>query len=212
MTVLPLRTDDGVVIAADVADPDGPPDAAAVLLHPHPLMGGDRTAPVPAHLFSHLPAEGISALRFDFRGAGGSGGSHGGGEAEVADVRAAVTRAHEHTGAPVWLVGWSFGADVSLLCTHEAVAGWVCVTPPLSLGGIGGAAGVDPRTKLVLVAEHDQFCPPVTATERCARWENTEVRVIRGADHFLAGHLGAVAVAVRDALLGGPGPHAMPVA
>lgn len=189
MTVLVLHTDDGVEIEAEQADPPGQALAAAVLAHPHPQMGGDRRAPVPDRLFRELPTAGVAVLRFDFRGAGGSSGSFGGGEPETADVRAAIEWLHDHTGLPMWLVGWSFGADVSLLVNSPAVAGWVCVTPPLALEGIGGVAGADERPKVLLVAEHDQFCAPEVAQERTEGWSATEIRVIRGADHFLASAL-----------------------
>jgi alpha/beta superfamily hydrolase len=43
---------------------------------------------------------------------------------------------------------------------------------------------------VLLVAEHDQFCDPVRARERTSGWVATEVEVIPGADHFLAGRLG----------------------
>ena len=193
MTVLLLRTDDGVELEAEHSDPIGEPMAAAVLLHPHPQMGGDRHAPVPAHLFSRLPHAGVSVLRFDFRGAGGSSGSFGGGAPEAADVRCALARQHAHTGLPVWLVGWSFGADVSLLVDEPAVAGWICVTPPLTQPGISESAGSDARPKVLLVAEHDQFCPPRAAAERTGSWVATDTRIVRGADHFLAGHLERIA-------------------
>lgn len=193
MTVLLLRTDDGVDIEAEDADPPAAPSGAAVLLHPHPQMGGDRHAPVPAHLFSRLPEAGISVLRFDFRGAGGSSGTFGGGAPEAADARSALARQHAHTGLPVWLVGWSFGADVSLLVDDPSVAGWICITPPLAQPGIGEVAGADPRTKVLLVAEHDQFCAPQAASERTGHWRNTDTRMLRGADHFLAGQLDRIA-------------------
>ena len=202
MTVLRLHTDDGVGLAAEVAVPDGPCRAAAVLLHPHPAMGGDMHTPVPDHLFRALPPAGVAALRFDFRGAGGSGGAHGGGGPEVADARAAVRELASRVPAPVWLVGWSFGADVSLRLVDGDVAGWVPVAPPLQQDGID-AGGRDPRPVHVLAPEHDQFCPPAAAVERTSGWESTTVEAVAGADHFLAGHLGAVARRVVGLLVDG---------
>ena len=201
MTVLRLHTSDGVDLAAETAGSDGAPRAAAVLLHPHPKMGGDMRTPVPDHLFRTLPASGIEVLRFDFRGAGGSGGSHGGGGPEVADAEAAVAELSGLTSLPVWLVGWSFGADVSLRVTDTAVAGWVPVAPPLQQPGID-ASGGDPRPAHLLVPEHDQFCSPGRAERVTAGWESTTVERIPGADHFLAGRLGALTDLVVGALTG----------
>ena len=194
MTVLRLTTSDGVSLAADMEVPENP-RSAAVLLHPHPLMGGDMQAPVPAHLGDILPAEGIAVLRFEFRGAGDSDGDHDGGQSEAQDVIAAVEKLHAETSLPIWLVGWSFGADVSLQVTDEAVAGWVCITPPLQVVPPEQmAAAQDPRPKRMLVAEHDQFTSPEAVAERVHGWVNTEIQTIPGTDHFLAGRLGAVAL------------------
>jgi alpha/beta superfamily hydrolase len=201
MTVLRLRTADGVDLAAQSALPEGPPVAATVLLHPHPLMGGDMFAPVPQHLFEELPRHGVAVLRFDFRGAGSSEGDHGGGDPEVADVRAAAAELAEIAGMPVWLVGWSFGADVSLMATDDTVAGWVAIAPPLRHVGVV-AAGADLRPKHLLVPEHDQFTGPGAARDATSEWVDTDVRVIDGADHFLGGRLSVVTDLVLGVLSG----------
>ncbi len=180
-------------LAAELALPDQRQTGAAVLLHPHPLMGGDMHAPVPDHLFNALPRAGIAVLRFDFRGAGGSGGTHGGGGPETADVKAAVAELREHTTHRVWLVGWSFGAAVSLAVRDDAVAGWIAVAAPLqSPSDVAAAAGTDPRPVHLLVPEHDQFAAPQQVGDLTQEWTATELRVLPGADHFLMGHLGVV--------------------
>ncbi len=205
MVAMVLHTVDGIELNADYAaasTPDGA-SAAAVLLHPHPLMGGNLHAGVPAALAQALPATGVAVLRFDFRGAGDSGGTHGGGEPEALDAAAAVLRLHEEVALPVWLVGWSLGADVSLQVVHEAVAGWVGITPPLSNVPVQSmAAAHDPRPKALLVAEHDQFCEPVAAAGITAGWTATEILRVPGTDHFLAGRLDWVTTTVRKSLLG----------
>ncbi|MFZ4518821.1 MAG: alpha/beta hydrolase [Microthrixaceae bacterium] len=203
-TATELTTDDGVALAAELEVP-ADPVAAAVLLHPHPLMGGDMRTPVPDHLFRALPDHGVAVLRFDFRGAGRSGGTHAGGTAEAGDVRAAIDAlAAAAPGLPIWLVGWSFGADVSTQVTDPRVAGWVLVAPPLSsVPSDAMAAATDPRPTLLLVPRHDQFLDPDAAAGRTAGWSATTVQVVPGVDHFLAGRLGTVTDAVLSALLGG---------
>ena len=52
--------------AYDLTEADDP-WAGAVLLHPHPDMGGDRYNNVVSALFEALPAAGVTALRFDFK-------------------------------------------------------------------------------------------------------------------------------------------------
>src|SRR4029453_961058 len=71
-----------------------PPGAGAglVLCHPHPLYGGDMDNPVVGRAAEGAQGPGGATLRFNFRGVGASGGTHGGGTAEMNDVRAALTR------------------------------------------------------------------------------------------------------------------------
>ncbi len=191
-------------MAAETVLPEGEVLAAAVLLHPHPLMGGNMAAPVPDHLFRLLPAEGIAVMRFDFRGAGSSGGEFGGGIAEATDTEAAIDHLATSTGLPVWLVGWSFGADVSLQVVDPRVAGWVCIAAPLRTVSTDlMLAADDPRPIHLMVAEHDQFTTPEQIAESSAGWVNTRTQVIPGTDHFLAGRLGAVALATTAILESG---------
>ncbi len=196
-----LHAADGVELAAEWSLPDEPV-AAVVLAHPHPLMGGSMRSGVVDSLFHDLPLRGVAALRFDFRGAGASGGTHDGGRAEADDVRTASKRLSElATGAPRWLVGWSFGADVSLQVTDGDLRGWVLIAPPLAIvDAADRGAATDPRPKLLLVPEHDQYRDPSAATAEVAAWAATTVEVVPGTDHFLAGRFALVADLVAAAV------------
>ncbi len=133
-----LSTADGLTLEAQLASspvgtdggPDsGSPPAVAVVCHPHPLYGGSMHNNVVDRLFRDLPAAGVPALRFNFRGVGASEGSHGGGESERGDVVAAIDAlASRHPGVPVLVAGYSFGADVALAVgtrfTNVDTAAW----------------------------------------------------------------------------------------
>jgi len=56
-------------------------DIGVVLCHPHPLHGGNMYSNVISAVAEALWQHDVSTLRFNFRGTGGSTGSHGGGEA-----------------------------------------------------------------------------------------------------------------------------------
>lgn len=145
--------------------------------------------PVGDALFRQLPGAGISALRFNFRGVQNSEGSHDDGVGEQLDVVAAIDALTEQSGeVPVVVVGWSFGADVSLAVTDARLAGWVGIAPPLRVLETFGA-GADDRPKRLLVPEHDQFNPPASAAERTDSWTSTSLHTVGQADHFLAGKL-----------------------
>ncbi len=187
---------------ADGSDTAGTAAAVAVLSHPHPLYGGDMWNPLVDHLFRALPASGIATLRYNFRGTGRSGGSHDDGKAERLDAKAAFEAA-VHLAAdrsptadppPVVSAGWSFGGDVSLAAGHDSLAAWIGIAAPLRIVDPASmGAATDPRPKLLLVPEHDQFRSPAEASEITEGWANTQLEVISGGDHFLMGHARAVA-------------------
>ncbi len=166
------------------------PAGAVVLAHPHPLHGGSMASLVTSELFRVLPEEGLSALRFNFRGVGSSEGAHGHGVDERLDIEAAVDALAGLTDQrPLVLCGWSFGADVSLTVTDPRLAGWALIAAPMRIRPTADYAAVaaDPRPKLLIVPEHDDFRTPESAIEATRGWANTTVEVVPGADHFLVG-------------------------
>lgn len=182
-----LSTSDGGRVAADLIR-SADPWAGAVVCHPHPAYGGDRHNVVVDAIFQALGAAGATVLRFDFRPDGDN----------VADVVAGLDAVGQHvgTGRPLWLVGYSFGADIALGVGDERVAGWATVAPPLRFGPGARAAAGDPRPVLAVVPEHDQVNPPAVLRPAIAGWPDATVVVVPGADHFLAGATGRVADAV----------------
>ncbi|MGD9998978.1 MAG: alpha/beta hydrolase [Ilumatobacteraceae bacterium] len=190
--VIGLEALDGVRLEADVFCPPGAA-AAAVICHPHPLYGGERTNPVVDTVFRHLSSLGCAVLRFDFRGAGGSDGAHDSGTAERLDVAAAIDALARLTDAPLSLIGYSFGSSVALDVVHPRVERWVGIAPPFTEVPTSRLAGSDHRPKLLLVAQHDQFSPPDRLRVAVEGWANTTVEVVDSADHFLSGRLQHVA-------------------
>ena len=184
MSSLSLHTSDGQTLAADLAEPAGGGRGGVVVCHPHPLYGGNRFHPVVDALFRALPAAGFRTLRFDFRAA------HDGGIAERFDVVAALDAltAAGRAELPLYVAGYSFGAIVALGTDDARIAGVVAIAPPLS-SDVPAHAG----PALVLSPRHDQFCPPEQAAAITARWPDTTVDTIEGADHFLVGAAAAAA-------------------
>jgi uncharacterized protein len=189
-----LSTTDGLALEAELRLPANA-RAAVVLAHPHPAQGGSMRSLVTSELFRLLPAAGLGALRFNFRGVEGSEGAHQGGQAEHLDIEAAISAMADHApDLALVVVGWSFGADVALTVVDPRLAGWVLLAPPLRVIATSAmSAAHDPRPKLVVVPEHDQFNPPELARPAVADWIATEVRVVAGADHFFAGRTQQVA-------------------
>jgi alpha/beta superfamily hydrolase len=182
-----LQTADGVTLVSEETIPAGGAIGGASIAHPHPQYGGTMHDMVAMTLDRALVMVGVATVRFAFRGAGGSGGTHGGGSDERLDVLAALERgASLAPGGPLLACGYSFGADVTLATDHPAVTAWVAVAPPLRMFDDFSAA-FDARPKHLFVGEHDQFNPPEAARASTAGWANTTVHVVESADHFFHG-------------------------
>ncbi len=140
-------------------------------------------------LFDALPAIGVPALRFNFRGVQGSDGRHDHGDRERLDVAAAIDFAIDRRpDTPVRLIGWSFGADLALATIHDTIDAWVAIAPPLRVVDLADMpAGSDPRPKHLIIGEDDAFRPPAEASAATADWPNTQIDEIPGADHFFGG-------------------------
>jgi uncharacterized protein len=194
---LVFETRDGVKLEGEW---HAPADAlaTAVLCHPHPQYGGTMRSIVTSALFEALPQQQIATLRFNFRGVEGSGGTYGHGHDEPHDVRAAVDTAIDAAAPPgnssparrvLVLVGWSFGADMSLTVEDERVAGWVAIAPPLRFRAAADyrTVGHDARPKLLILAAHDEYRAPLEIIADVDDWRGTRVEVVPGASHFFVG-------------------------
>ncbi len=187
-----LVTADGETLEAELATATSA-RAQVVLCHPHPQFGGDMRSLVVSELFRALPELGVTCLRFNFRGVGRSTGTYDGGDAERDDVRAAVGWLHDRDPTvALFVVGWSFGADLALTDTEPAVAGWVAIALPMRFGHDLDTVGADPRPKLVLLAEHDEFRDAAEVVAVTAGWTATTTEVVAGASHFFVGRTAAL--------------------
>ncbi len=167
---------------------------------------------------NELARRGLAVLAFNFRGTMRSGGSHGGGRAEVRDVRAAVGRVREEAAGPTLVAGWSFGANVALRAAPEdpRVGALALVGLPLGEHGLevpdlpsrAELAAFD-RPVLLVAGEGDQVSPAPELRDLAAKLRRAEVAIVRGTGHFfwrreaeLAGLVGDFA----ERALFGPAP------
>lgn len=187
-----VTTADGEVLDGDLALA-ATPRAGVVLCHPHPQYGGSRFDRVISALTEALPTHGYDALRFDFRRRYGAGIDE-----RLDAVGALDVLAERRPGSPLHLVGYSFGAMVAMGVHDDRIASHVLIAPPL----VGEYAAIAPPVgpTLLLVPEHDQFCPPGTAAAAIASWPppvaERDVTTVTMADHFLAGRVDTVVEAI----------------
>ncbi|WNM25980.1 alpha/beta hydrolase [Demequina capsici] len=202
-TVLPaireeieLHTADGLTLVGELAMPaSGRVAATLVTMHPLPTHGGFMDSHVFRKAAWRLPYfADIAVLRFNTRGTssprGRSEGEFDGGAGEAHDLRAAVAFAHERGLPHVWVVGWSFGTEVTLMHgADQDIDGAVLLSPPLHRARDEdlerwAASG---KPVLALVPEHDDFLKPDEARERFAPLTQLELVAVPDAKHLWVG-------------------------
>ena len=156
------------------------PWAYAVLLHPHPDMGGDRHNNVVSALYEALPPEGVTALRFDF--------STSNVDTAASETREALDLLEDQ---PRLIVAYSFGGGIAATIDDPSVAGWFLIAPALTM--VQPVIGDDPRPKAIVAAEHDHFFSPARLEAASEGWEETEHMTVAGADHMFVGRADVVA-------------------
>lgn len=200
--------DDGPLLEGVLHAPDGSgPFPAAVVCHPHPLMGGDMNNTVVVAVCRVLAERGWITLRFNFRGAGGSAGAFDEGRGEMDDVAGAVDFLCTQPGVDAGrlaVVGYSFGAEVGL--RHAARDSRVRLLVGIALVQQCYAdlfLDADPRPKLFVAGDRDSWAPAGALREYVARLRPPKsLRLIPGATHIFAGREREAAALVADFLNG----------
>jgi alpha/beta superfamily hydrolase len=176
--------------AQDEAGAAVEPRAAALVCHPHPLLGGTLHNNVVFRIARGLQRAGLAALRFNFRGVEQSEGRHDGRGGEEEDARAALDwLAARHPGLPLWAAGFSFGArTVAGLAEREPrIARLVCVALPCRVFDCSVLARLR-QPALCLMAGGDQYG---TLADLQASLEalppGVETEEIADVDHFFRG-------------------------
>ena len=179
------------------------PRAAVVLAHPHPLYGGTLHNPVIFHADRELNRRGLTTLRFNFRGVGGSDGFHDDGRGEIGDVAAAAawlrTIAPE---APLILVGYSFGSHCAIAqaITDRTVAGVVAIGLPVRSYPFEDLASLR-RPLAVVQGTRDEFGSIEEVEAKIATAEpKGKLYAIEGAAHLFPGRAPEAGMRVADAV------------
>ncbi|MFC5520210.1 alpha/beta hydrolase [Polaromonas jejuensis] len=190
-------------IALDL--PAGASRGVAVIAHPHPLFGGTMDNKVVQTLARAFVQCGWTAVRFNFRGVGGSVGSHDEGRGELEDLLAVVQHvapagATQDASAParegqqaLALAGFSFGAYVTThaferLNPGRRIEKLVLVGTSVSRAP---AAPIDAAAHLKTLVVHGEQDDTVLlpAVLDWARPQALPVTVVPGVGHFFHGQL-----------------------
>ena len=193
---LTLRTSDGLDLVGELALPmESDPVATMLCLHPLPTHGGMMDSHVFRKAAWRLPAlANIAVLRWNTRGttsaAGTSDGHFEAGVGEGKDLHAALELVRERNLPSPWLVGWSFGTDVTLMHGNiDPVVGAILLSPPLRYSRDEDLLGWarSGRRLVCLVPEHDDYLKPDQAQQRFAVVPHAQVIGVDGAKHLWVG-------------------------
>ena len=131
----------------------------AVISHPHSLMGGDMWNSVVETVAQALFDAGISTLRFNFRGVGGSGGHFDEGRGEQADLLSAFAFLEDRGIKEVLPAGYSFGAWVTAgVLGRRTPAPALFVAPPIEMFSFDSET-LRNRVGLIVCGDRDPYCP-----------------------------------------------------
>ena len=175
------------------------PAGIAVVCHPHPLGGGTLHNKVVFRAARGLESANVATLRFNFRGAGLSGGKHDEGEGEQDDVTAAIEWAKKkHPGIKLFVGGFSFGAWVSsrVACETPEVDAMFLIGTPVNKYDFGHLLHCE-RPMLFVHGTQDEHGDVGKLETLVQNVRNAETVIITGADHFFTKQLEMLEEAIR---------------
>jgi alpha/beta superfamily hydrolase len=175
------------------------PAMVALVCHPHPLFGGTMHNKVVFQTAKALDSLGIAVLRFNFRGAGLSEGTHDKGRSEVDDVRQALEfLVGQFRETPLLVAGFSFGCWVGLRagCEDARVEKLIGIGAPVNDSDFSYLAECS-KPKLFVHGSNDQFGDVKKVRQMVASLPGkNELVVVDGVDHFFTGKIEELAKAI----------------
>jgi alpha/beta superfamily hydrolase len=186
-----------IEVASDL--PSGSPIAVSVIAHPHPLYGGTMDNKVVTTIERAMREQGAATYRFNFRGVGGTEGTHDNGRGETDDTITVIEHARAaHPGLPLWLAGFSFGGAVAALASNRVDFDRLVLVAPgfrrVAAGGMEtpidpsdaslGTPGRHSFENTIIVHGDLDDTVPLSDSIAWATAREVNVVVIAGGEHF----------------------------
>ena len=175
------------------------PAGVAVVCHPLTSEGGTLHNKVVFRAARGLEAANVATLRFNFRGAGVSGGHFEGGEGEQEDVTAAIEWVKKkHPGKKLFVGGFSFGSWVAsrVACELPEVDALFLIGTPVNKYDFGYLQQCE-KPMLFIHGTQDEHGDVHKLEKLVPHIRNAETVVITGADHFFTKQLEGVEETIR---------------
>ena len=175
------------------------PAGVAVVCHPLTTEGGTLHNKVVFRAARGLEAANVATLRFNFRGAGVSGGKFDGGDGEQEDVAAAIEWVKKkHPGKKLFVGGFSFGSWVAsrVACEKPEVDAIFLIGTPVNKYDFGYLRHCE-RPMLFIHGTQDEHGDVAKVEKLVPQIRNAESVVITGADHFFTKQLEGLEETIR---------------
>ena len=173
-----------------------------ILLHPHPIHGGNMNNKVIYNCFKTFSSLGFSVLRFNYRGVGNSEGSYSGDEGigELTDAACALDwlLLSNTESTKVWVTGFSFGAFISLnlLMRRPEIEGFIAISPPADKYDFSFLAPC-PVSGLIIQGDKDDIVNETDVALFANKLDSQRAisikyKKVKNADHFFTNQLDVV--------------------
>ena len=173
-----------------------------ILLHPHPMHGGNMNNKVIYNCFKTFSSMGFSVLRFNYRGVGNSEGSYSGDEGigELTDAACALDwlLLSNTESTKVWVTGFSFGAFISLnlLMRRPEIEGFIAISPPADKYDFSFLAPC-PVSGLIIQGDKDDIVNETDVALFANKLDSQRAisikyKKVKNADHFFTNQLDIV--------------------
>jgi uncharacterized protein len=175
------------------------PAGVAVVTHPLTTEGGTLHNKVVFRAARGLEAANVATLRFNFRGAGTSGGRFDAGEGEQEDVTAAIEWVKKKVpGRKLFVGGFSFGSWVAsrVACELPEVDAIFLLGTPVNKYDFGYLRHCE-KPMLFIHGTQDEHGDVAKVEKLVQTVRNAEIVIVTGADHFFTKQLEALEETVR---------------
>lgn len=181
-------------------------DRIALVLHPHPLYGGNMHNKVVYTIYKSLSDLNFSVLRINFRGVGLSEGSYDNGYGELQDALVSLDwlKKQVPSAGKIWVCGFSFGSWVASRLMEQVpeIERLIAISPPVVRFGFDHMLKLCSKG-LIVQGDQDDIVP-------CERVEafvdemklscpaSVDYHRVNGADHFYKGYLDILSKHIQD--------------
>jgi alpha/beta superfamily hydrolase len=191
-------------LEAIVKQPEGERRGIGLVCHPHPLGGGTMHNKVVFRAAAGLVDAGLTTIRFNFRGVGGSTGAHAEIEGGTEDARDVLNYIGEtYPGEEVTLAGFSFGSRTGMEVgvNDERVNRLISIGTPVDKYPDYGFLSENSKPILFVHGDNDEFGSAGRLREmadRLAQYTDVKVKVFANCGHFFDEHLDELRETVSD--------------